>query len=70
VDWLVEANVSQKCTVSIFRVEVTMLGNRDYIGWQEQKSEGRGQSGWSKVEIEPGQWGDSKQVSVEGGEGG
>jgi hypothetical protein len=26
VDWLVEANVSEKRTVSIFRAEVTMLG--------------------------------------------
>jgi hypothetical protein len=25
-DWLVEANVLEKCTVSIFRAEVTMLG--------------------------------------------
>jgi hypothetical protein len=26
VDWLVETNVSEKRTVSIFRAEVTMLG--------------------------------------------
>jgi hypothetical protein len=26
VDWLVEANVLEKHTVSIFRAEVTMLG--------------------------------------------
>jgi hypothetical protein len=26
VDWLVEVNVLEKCTVSIFRAEVTMLG--------------------------------------------
>jgi hypothetical protein len=26
VDWLVETNVSEKHTVSIFRAEVTMLG--------------------------------------------
>jgi hypothetical protein len=26
VDWLVEANTSEKHTVSIFRAEVTMLG--------------------------------------------
>jgi hypothetical protein len=31
VDWLVEANVSEKRTVSIFRAEVTMLGNRGII---------------------------------------
>jgi hypothetical protein len=44
-------------TVSIFRAEVTMLGIRgiNYIGWQEGKSEGMGQSGRSEVEIEPGQ---------------
>jgi hypothetical protein len=29
-----------------------------------------GQSGRNEVEIEPGQWGDSKQVSEEGGRGG
>jgi hypothetical protein len=26
VDWLVEASISEKCTVSIFRAEVIMLG--------------------------------------------
>jgi hypothetical protein len=26
MEWLVEANVSEKSTVSIFRAEVTMLG--------------------------------------------
>jgi hypothetical protein len=31
VDRLVEANVSEKCTVSIFRAEVTMLGIRGII---------------------------------------
>jgi hypothetical protein len=31
VDWLVEANVPEKCTVSIFRAEVTMLGIRGII---------------------------------------
>jgi hypothetical protein len=44
VDWLVEANVLEKRTVSIFRAEVTMLGIRDYIGWQKGKSDGKGQS--------------------------
>jgi hypothetical protein len=32
---------------------------RDYVGWQKGKYEGKGQSGRSEVEIEPGQWGDS-----------
>jgi hypothetical protein len=31
VDWLVEVNVSEKCTVSIFRAEVTVLGIRGII---------------------------------------
>jgi hypothetical protein len=31
VDWLVEASVLEKCTVSIFRAEVTMLGIRGII---------------------------------------
>jgi hypothetical protein len=31
VDWLVEANVSEKLTVSFFRAEVTMLGIRGII---------------------------------------
>jgi hypothetical protein len=52
----------------IFRAEVTMLGNqRDYMGWKEGKSERIGQSGRSKVEIELGQWADSKQASEEWG---
>jgi hypothetical protein len=45
VDRLVEANVLEKDTVSIFRAEVTE--------WQEGMSEGKGQSGRSEVEIEP-----------------
>jgi hypothetical protein len=45
------------------------VNQRDYIGWQEGKSEGRGQLGWSEIEIEPGQYKVSKQVSVEGGWG-
>jgi hypothetical protein len=36
--WLVEANVSPKRTVSIFRAEVTMLGFRG----QDGESEGKG----------------------------
>jgi hypothetical protein len=31
VDWLVEANVSEKHIVSIFKAEVTMLGIRGII---------------------------------------
>jgi hypothetical protein len=31
VDWLVEVNVSEKRTVSIFRAEVTMLGRKGPI---------------------------------------
>jgi hypothetical protein len=31
VDFLAEANISEKCTVSIFRAEVTMLGIRGII---------------------------------------
>jgi hypothetical protein len=31
VDWLVAANVSEKCTVSTFRAELTMLGIRGII---------------------------------------
>jgi hypothetical protein len=34
------------------------------------KSEGKGQSGWIVVEIEAGQWGDSKQATRGGGGGG
>jgi hypothetical protein len=33
---LVEANVSEKRTVSIFRAQLTALGS-DYIGWKEGK---------------------------------
>jgi hypothetical protein len=42
VDWLVQANVSQKRAVSIFRAEVM---NRDSEGGRRVKSEGKGQSG-------------------------
>jgi hypothetical protein len=69
VDWLVKASVSEKHAVSIFRAEVMMLGIKwDYIGWQKGKCEEKGQSGRNEVEIEPGQWGDSKPVSEEGGQ--
>jgi hypothetical protein len=39
---------------------------RDYIGWQERKSEGKGQSGRCKVEIEAGPMG-GLQAGVSGG---
>jgi hypothetical protein len=39
-------NVSEKHTVSIFRAEVEMLGSGGiYVGLEEGKSEGVGQSG-------------------------
>jgi hypothetical protein len=41
VDWLVEANVSENRTGSIFRAEVTTLGIE---GWQDGKSDGKSQS--------------------------
>jgi hypothetical protein len=51
VEWLVEANISEKRTVSIFRAEVTMLGIEGFFGWQEGKSKGKGQSGRREVQI-------------------
>jgi hypothetical protein len=36
VDWLVEANISEKHSVSIFRAEVTMLVIKSRrMGWAE-----------------------------------
>jgi hypothetical protein len=32
VDWLVKANILEKCTVSIFRAEVTILGIEGLYG--------------------------------------
>jgi hypothetical protein len=47
VDWLVEANVSEKRTVSIFRAEVTMPGIREIIlgGRKESLKERTNQDG-------------------------
>jgi hypothetical protein len=44
VDSCVDANVSEKHTVSIFRVEMTMLGSGEsYTGLEEGNAEGMGQ---------------------------
>jgi hypothetical protein len=44
VDWTVEANVSEKLAVSIFRTEVTGLRETIYTVQQKGKSEESGQS--------------------------
>jgi hypothetical protein len=65
---LVEANLLEKHAVSIIRAELKMLGLRWIIqNGRGGKSKGKSQSAQSEAETEPGQWGDSKQVS-RGGE--
>jgi hypothetical protein len=57
VDSSVDASVSEKHTVSIFRAEMAMLGSGGIcIGLEEGKVEGVGQSGTRNVaEKVPGQ---------------
>jgi hypothetical protein len=64
----VDANISEKHTVSIFRAEVAMLGSGGIFGWEDRTAEGVGQSGTrNEGEKVPGQQRVSKQVSeVEG----
>jgi hypothetical protein len=66
---LVHASISEKHTVSIFRTEVAMLGSGGiYIGLEEGKAEGVGQSGM-RSEGEKVQAKSSLQAGVRGGGG-
>jgi hypothetical protein len=53
VDWLVEANVSEKHAVSIVRAEVMSWDcEGPYVGLMERKSEGKGPVRTSEAEAE------------------
>lgn len=58
MDWSVEANVSERHIVSIFRTQMTILIVRriTQCGAKGGGSEEMGRSGLNKVEIEPGRW--------------